>query len=134
MRYKFSDHPTKEDWYRVKDLKTGLTLDFEAHEYSDNQIIADMGNIPIDPKIIETELQRIGDWVKWHHYSEAFMPEKFIVQFSEDDSTIQVIRQKDPEITIAFPRSLDRVQAASVVRKASMYLKMYAPDWDNVDF
>lgn len=124
MRYEFSEHASRAGWYSVLDKKTGIRIDFEAHRINETQEI-DIGDFPVDAAAIATALREIGDWISFHHYSDAMPVPTYEYRLSEDNEVAMVIRHKQPCFTIVSDAKIDTSSTAftNAVKKAAEFLK-----------
>lgn len=125
MRYEFSSHPDKQGWFRVTDTKWMLVCDFMAHRFNETQEFPEMGHLPIDPDKIATAMRELGDWMYLHHYAEACPLPAYELRLSDDDTTLHVIRYKDPIMDACFEMdNLDDLKAvANALAKAAEFVE-----------
>lgn len=122
MRYEFTDHPSRQGWFRVTDTKWMLVCDFEAHRYNESQIFPDMGHLPIDPQKIATAMRELGDWLFSHHYAEIFPVPTYETRLSEDGSELHIIRHKEPYMDAVF-NTANMNEIADALAKAAEYVR-----------
>lgn len=122
MRYEFTDHPSRQGWFRVTDTKWMMVCDFEAHRYNESQMFPDMGHLPVDPQKIAMAMRELGDWLFSHHYAEIFPVPTYETRLSEDDSELHIIRHKEPVMDAVFQTD-DIAAVADALAKASEYVR-----------
>lgn len=125
MRYDFYSHPSQQGWFRVCDLKWECIMDFQEHKFNETQVLVDAGRLASRPDIAAEVMSEMGDWIAKHHYFEAMPPSAFELRFSENDSSVSVIRRKEPRMEATFYiDDLDKI--ASTLAKASEFIRKRA--------
>lgn len=122
MRYEFSNHPSRQGWFRVIDTKWMLVCEFEAHRFNETQTFPDMGQMPVDPQKIATAMRELGDWIYCHHYAEALPIPVYELRLSEDDSQLHIIRHKEPFMDARFETD-DLEAVADALAKAAEFVE-----------
>ena len=122
MRYEFTDHPSRQGWFRVTDTKWMMVCEFQAHRFNDTQNYIDMGQLPADPNKVAHAMSELGDWLYKHHYSDVFPAPTYETRLSEDDSELHIIRHKEPVMDAVF-KTDDMVAIADALAKAAEYVR-----------
>lgn len=122
MRYEFSSHPEKQGWFRVTDTKWMLVCDFMAHRFNETQEFPDMGRLPVDPDKIATTMRELGDWMYLHHYAEACPLPTYELRMSDDDTTLHILRYKEPIMDACFETD-DLKAVATALAKAAEFVE-----------
>lgn len=122
MRYEFSNHPSRQGWFRVTDTKWMMVCEFEAHRFNETQTFPDLGQMAVDPQKIATAMRELGDWLYLHHYAEACPLPTFELRMSDDDTTLHIIRHKEPIMDACFETD-DLRAIANALARASEFVE-----------
>lgn len=122
MRYEFTDHPSRQGWFRVTDTKWMMVCDFEAHRYNETQLFPELGHLPTDPHKIATAMRELGEWLFAHHYADIFPAPTYEMKLSDDDTELHIIRHKEPVMDAVFETD-DLKAIADALAKASEFVR-----------
>jgi hypothetical protein len=122
MRYNFIKHPAKDGWYQVTDTMWGLVCEFEAGKFNETQSFPDMGTLPMNADTIANAMRELGEWVSYHHYSEAMPATVYELRLTDEDTKLHVIRHKAPHMDAVFDTD-DLPKIADALAKAAEFIR-----------
>lgn len=133
MKYELKKSDSQPDGWVLTDTENLVVIRFTEHQYNETQNISILDEQEFFRKIEESGadpasslahvLSQMGDYLARHHYSIAMPTPVHELRYSEDDTSVEIIRYKYPKFTIKIEDDCNVILLGNSIKKAGEFVK-----------